>query len=270
MSNTSTVTPYSEASSSSEWAGAGGALAAACVVAAVAGAVTLARWLAEESAEDRAALKRLKDAQGRELLANRSNVAGVDESVRQASLKITSVDLQLRNPDSLIHTAEKLGYQVQSVRQSSAGLTTDAPILLRRASGERLAIARNSSGKLAVHTWGDRRRVQDLVREHTVERASAHLVARGMTVKSARLANGEVQILANEQGVGRRGGAAEIKAQVRVDGTAMVDVDKVKGNRCEEIVQELAQAIGGEVSNMTKKDSYYQLPGEPTKIPVKI
>jgi hypothetical protein len=270
MSNTSTVTPYSEASSSSESAGVGGALAAACAVAAVAGVVTLARWLAEESAEDREAISRLKAAQGRELLTSRSSLTNANESVRDLSLKITSVDLQQRNPDSLILTAAKLGYRVESVRQSSASFSNDSPILLQRASGERLAIARNNSGKLAVHTLGDRRRVQDLVREHTVDRASAHLAATGMTVESVRLSNGEVQILARELSAGRRGGAAEIKAQVRVDGTAMVDVDKVKGSRCEEIVQDLAEAIGGEVSNMTKKDSYYQLPGEAVNSSIKI
>jgi hypothetical protein len=269
MSNTSTVTPYTETSSSSESASIGGTLAAACVVGAVVGVVSLARWLAEESSEDREAIKRLKDTRRRELVANRTSATNASESLREESLGIT-VDLQLRNPDSLIHTAEKLGYRVESVRQSSASLTTNSPILLQRASGERLAIARNNSGKLAVHTIGDRRRVQDLVREHTVESVHTHLTAKGMTVESARLVNGEVQILACEQGAGRRGGAAEIKAQVRLDGTALVDVDKVRGNRCEEIVQELAEAIGGEVSSVSRKNSFYQLPGEPTKTHVKI
>jgi hypothetical protein len=235
----------------------------------VVGAVSLARWLAEESSEDREAIKRLKDTRRRELVANRTSATNASESLREESLGITSVDLQLRNPDSLVHTAEKLGYRVESVRQSSASFTTNSPILLQRASGERLAIARNNSGKLAVHTIGDRRRVQDLVREHTVACARTHLTAKGMTVET-RLVNGEVQILAREPGAGRRGGAAEIKAQVRLDGTALVDVDKVRGNRCEEIVQELAEAIGGEVSSVSRKNSFYQLPGEPTKTHVKI
>jgi adenylate cyclase class IV len=44
-----------------------------------------------------------------------------------------------------------------------------------------------------------------------------------------------------------------------------VDVAKVQGNRCETIVRDLANAIGAEVKQTRKKDSYFQLPGEPAK-----
>ncbi|MCA1614087.1 MAG: hypothetical protein LC800_08035 [Acidobacteria bacterium] len=168
-----------------------------------------------------------------------------------------------------MRTAESLGYRVEPLAPSSVSLAEQPQILLRRASGERLAIARNDAGRLVVHTAGDRRRVQALVRQHTVERAVEHLTSKGMGVQTAKLASGEVQILARERDRSRRGGAAEIKAQVSVDGIALVDVDKVRGNRCEEIVRDLAQAVGGEVSGMRKKDSYFQLPGEPAKTEVK-
>jgi hypothetical protein len=270
MSNTSTVTPYSASTSSSESSGVGAGLAAACVIGAVVGVVSVARWLAQESEEDKEALTKLKKDRGRELLADSANGKIASEKSQDELQRITTVDLRMRNPESIVKTAEKLGYRLQSISQPSASLRTESPILLERASGERLAIARNSAGRLAVHTVGERRRIQDLVREHTVERAREHLTAKGMTVQSAQLPNGEVQILAREQAMSGRGGAAEIKAQVRVDGTALVDVDKVQGKRCEEIVQELAQAVGGEVSDMRMKSSYYQLPGEPTKTQVKV
>ena len=70
--------------------------------------------------------------------------------------------------------------------------------------------------------------------------------------------------------VRRRGDTAEVRTQVHTDGTVWVDVDKVKGNRCQEIVADLAGAIGGQVSSMTKKDAYFQLPGEPTEVKVKV
>lgn len=90
-----------------------------------------------------------------------------------------------------------------------------------------------------------------------------------MHVETARLSSGEVQIRAREQ-AGRRGGAAEVKAQVRSDGRVWIDVDNIRGNRCEEIVSGFAEAIGAEVSGTKKKDAYYQLPGEPARTSVRV
>jgi len=94
------------------------------------------------------------------------------------------------------------------------------------------------------------------VRQHTVNRAVEHLTSKGMGGQTAKLASGKVQILARERDHSRRGGAAEIKAQVHLDGTALVDVDKMRGNRWEEIVRYLALAVGGEVSGMRKNDHH--------------
>lgn len=183
---------------------------------------------------------------------------------------MTTVALHLRDAESFLRSAEKLGYQREPLLQPSGPLAEQPAILLRSATGDRLAIGRNTKGRLVILTAGDRQRVQTLVRQHTVDRAVEHLAKRGMNVQTATLANGEVQIVARERDASRRGGPAELKTQVRTDGTAWVDVDCVRGNRCENIVSELAQAIGGEVSSMTKKAAYFQLPGEPTKTRVKI
>lgn len=267
MSNTSTVTPYNASAESSDNSTG---LAAAAAVACITGAISLGRWLAEETQEDREAIDRLKSERRRDLSGKRANTAEDPVVAKREALGITTVGLQLRNPESLVRTAERLGYRMELTVGQSASLAEQPQIFLRRASGERLAISRNETGRLVVHTVGDRRRIQSLVRQHTVDRAVEHLQSKGMGVQTATLPSGEVQILARERSVSKRGGAAEIKAQVHVDGTAFVDVDKVRGNRCEKIVQDLAQAVGGEVSGMTKKDSYFQLPGEPTKTQVKI
>jgi len=52
-------------------------------------------------------------------------------------------------------------------------------------------------------------------------------------------------------------------------GTTWVDVDQVKGNRCEELVRGLAEAVGGKVTSTQPKDAYFQLPGEPARTQVK-
>jgi hypothetical protein len=90
-----------------------------------------------------------------------------------------------------------------------------------------------------------------------------------MDVRTATLPNGEVQILAREQS-GQRDGAAVIKTQVLADGTAWVDIDKIRGSRCQQIVQQIADTVGAEVRSCDKKDAFFQLPGEPTKTNVKV
>jgi hypothetical protein len=265
MSNTSTVTPYAWTSTSGSEVALGLAtLAAACVVGAATGVVSVAQWLAEETPEDREALTRLKAEQQRERLGRRTARAALTET-RRAPARLTTVGLHVHNPESLVRSAEKLGYhlepQLQPATQSAA-----QTLLLRKPSGERLAIARHPQDQLVVHTAGNQERVEALLRQHSLDRAMDHLTRQGMNVQTTRLASGEVQIVAQERDASRPGGAAALKAQVYTNGTLWVDVDRVQGNRCETIVAALAEAIGGEVAQTTKKAAYYQLPGEPTQI----
>ncbi len=264
MSNTSKVTPYDHAELGT-LAKAGIEITAACMGAVAAGTVALCRWLVEETPEDRAAVDHLKEKLRRERI---QRVVTADLAVGRAEpLHLSSVGLHLRDPGSLVRSAEKLGYRLV---EPSAPLMGLPQILLSRPSGERLAIQHTPRGKLVVHTAGHQSRVQTLVRQHSVDRAMEHLKNSGMDVRVATLPNGEVQMLACERCTDRRGSAAEVRTQIRTDGTVWVDVDKVKGNRCQEIVADLAGAIGGQVSSMTKKDAYFQLPGEPTKVKVKV
>lgn len=251
MSNTSRVTPYESESSEFNTAAAG--------------AIALARWLSEETPEDRAAVDRLKAEQRRERLERPTT--GNLISATTEPLRLTTVNLHLQNPESLVRSAEKIGYRL--IKQSTP-LMDKPQILLSRASGERLAIEHNDKGRLTIRTAGHQHQIHALVRHHTVDNVIEHFKSRGMHVQAATLSNGEVQIRAHEQYPSRRGGDAEVKTQVHTDGTVWIDVDKVRGNRCQEIVSDLATAVGGQVSDMKKKDAYYQLPGEPTKTKVRI
>lgn len=263
MSNTSDVTPYDSSGFSGSGSSAGGAgivgLAAACVVGAAVGAIALAQWLGQETEADKEAAERLRARRCQETM---------DSWKKVKPMTIQTTHLHLRQPETLVSAAERLGYRVERPVPAS-GSAADRPVLLRGPRGERLAIERNARGRLMVHTAGDLRRVQTLLRRHSVDRALQHLASQGMQVRTATLPTGEVQILARES-VPRRGGAAEVKVQIRTDGSAWLDVDQIVGSRCEEIVQGLAQAIGGEVTGTTKKDAYFQLPGEPTKTDVRV
>lgn len=309
MSNTSDITPYySAANTSSVSSDSGGSgvmsvglgVAAACVAVPVLGAIALAGWLSEETPEDREAVNRLREEQRREVLQScratgelstrpreLTSIKAVDLSGRRCDLTpvktvdlpskrrdlapIKTVELNLRKLESLVGAAQKLGYRPEPMILANKPLSEQPQVLLRSVSGERMVIERNARGRLVVSTAGDELRIRSLVKQHTVDRTLEHLRSRmDMDVQTARLANGEVQIFARERTAARRGGAAEVRAQVRTDGSTWVDIDKVKGNRCEEIVSQLADAIGGEVSGTRKKDAYYQLPGEPAKTRVRV
>lgn len=236
-------------------AGVAVAGAAACLAGVVVGGIALARWLGEETEEDRAVLERFKKERRRERLQTK---------------RLVTIGLHIKNPESLILSAEKLGYRIESLTLPTGSIQDKSPILLRGGSGERLAITRNAKGILSISTAGDRGRITNLVGRHSLDKAIEYLAKTGMSVQTAKLANGEVQILGRETVTARRGGAAEVKAQVRADGTTSIDIDCVRGNRCEAIVSGFADAIGGRVTGMTKKQSYFQLPGESTKTSVKV
>jgi len=108
-----------------------------------------------------------------------------------------------------------------------------------------------------------------VVRQHTVDRAIQHLAGAGMNVKTAVLHNGEVQILANEQAAGQSGGLQRLRPG-KGGWHCLGRRGKVRGPRCKEIVSQFAEAIGGEISGMKLKDSFFQLPGEPTKTNLKV
>ena len=271
MSNTSSVTPYRNSGSRSTLGSSAGTAAAACAGVAV-GAVGLAlagsavgiyglyrlgRWLAvgsqpgqQEWAEIRKVVQQYED-----------------QMVPPDLSAVTSLDLQLKNDDLLVHSAKMLNYRVIDDAGQRSG-ETGAPILLERDSGERLAITRDKEGRLSIHTAGDQGLLHSLVSRHTQDRVQEYLSAKGMRFEAARLSNGEMQFLARESEKALPGGAAEIKAHVHADGTVLVDIDKCRGRRCEEIVQQIAEAVDGTVSGMTKKTAWFQLPGEPAKTKV--
>lgn len=213
------------------------------------------KWLQEESQADEQGKRDLKKELRKErLIAARST----------KSSTIRSVDLHIRNTDNLVRSAEKLGFK--------ATINPDAskPVLLRNPIGERIAIMRNTTGALTLLTGERAGRIHSLVRQHTLDRTVDYLNKANMQYKTGRLSNGEVQILANEPNGVNHDGSAQLKVQVRNDGTAWVDVDTIKGKRCEKIVADLAQTIGAKTFRSMKKEAYYQLPGEPVKTGLRI
>ena len=269
MSNTSTVTPYASTRTSTglgvrtatEAGVAAAAIAAGAVAAAGTCAVSVARWLGQETEEDRKVLKRLKATRQREALGPARHDHVLSPS---AAPRIQSQTLCLTNPQPLLDAAATLGYTQVSQTAPMSGRDR-APVLLENPTGERLAVGVGADGALCVHTAGDRRRISNLVHQHTVTQARAHFTLLGMHVRMARQPNGEVQILASEEASAAERAGNEVRTQVRVDGSLCVDVNGVRGERCRNMVASIAAAVGGEVTATELKDSYFDRTGEPTR-----
>lgn len=272
MSNTSTVTPYASQNSNNGLGATAGTAAAVCAGAvvgtaavAIAGAAAgaygiykLGRWLASEpplSPEQLAEIREVEQEYQEKMAAMNAS-------------DLTTLNLHLQDTSTLVNTAAGLGYQVVQAPELSLQ-DVAAPIFLESNNGKRLAITQNEHGRVDIHAAADRDILHALVGRHTQERVLSHLTEKGMQFETARLKNGEMQILAHESNTGQPGGAAQIKAQVRKDGTTWVDIDRCRDRRCEDIVQQIAAAVGGTVTGTVKKDAWFQLPGEPTKTRVK-
>ena len=257
MSNTSTVTPYEEqaASNPSIMAGAAAGIASG----AVAGAVALAKWLAEETEEDRNAVQTAATERRQWRLAQ--------ATARRSAPQVESVGLCRKEPASLLRSAAALGFQV---RPAPFGVPCGSNLtLLRNAAGERLALEQTEEGRVVLHAVGGRAPIEKLVQQHTFDRVEEHLTRTGMSVRTTRLPNGELQLLATRAAGGSTpigtDGAAEVRTQVRADGSAWIDIEKVRGPECQQLVAGIADAIGGRVASCNLKDAFYQQPGEPTR-----
>jgi hypothetical protein len=175
------------------------------------------------------------------------------------------VTLHERKIDSLLRSAERLGFRHDHLAHVAKSRNAIDPVLLTGPSGERLAVERNAEGRVVLR-GSDQSHVQRLVRGHTADRVVEHLRARGAQVQTATLANGEIQLVAVEPDHGRADGRARLRAQVRSDGGFVVEVSNVRGARCTSIVESIASAADCAVVSSDVKDDMFNLPGEPTVV----
>jgi len=254
MSNTAQVTPYADTGSSnlgsSLAAGAAMGVGAGLVVAGGA-LVACAKFLSEETEQDIQAKEHYKQQLREE---------------RLAAARMSYVTLHLKDTSSLLEAAQTLGYRIvqDPVANPHAG---PAPVFLQDRAGRRLAL-QPVHNTVAIAANCEVAHIHEVMRQHSVHAVQKHLGTKWTAVKSRQLADGMVEFEAREASVAQEGGAATIKAQVGSDGRIHVDVDNVKGNRCEKILGELSKAVGGKASVVKKKPAYWQFPGEPTKVKV--
>lgn len=262
MSNTSSLSSYAGAATTVPATSAASAAAARGLGDAI-------RWLCADSVADRRVREGLEDdARSRRLTAARAASAAAPVAVQAPT--VTSVPLKLAGTESLCASAAKLGYRAAPLRGDLGSLAEKGTVLLHNGAGERLVVTRNPQGLVEVQALGARpsveRRVGEVLRQHSVDRVQASLAAQGMTVQAVSLPNGEAQLVGREQGVSRRDGNAVVRLQVRTNGEVDLDVDCIRGRRCEEIRDRLARDIGAEVRAVTRKPAFHEEPGERARI----
>jgi hypothetical protein len=250
MSNTATVSPYDNSNQSSALEGAvagGAAVAASVAVAGVTATAAALKRLCEDTPEQKAVLQRARE-EDRELL------------VRE-TLRLSSVALTLRDERAFALSAVALGYKPRAV----AGNV----LMLESAAGQRLAVTKSASGKLVAHSNVGKKAVAQIVSQHNLEQGKRHLKALGMDLVERKTTSGEIELVGVERRDTHGDGRAAVNVRVRRDGSLLIDVDGIAGARCEQLVAGIASATGGEVSQLNRKRSYFERPGEATRTKVK-
>lgn len=282
MSNTSTVSPYddeidetfdrAENTSAPELPSVDvGAAAVALGVASAAAAVGLCQavqWVLAKTPEDREHLKNLRDHDRAQLLGG-----PVAELVSASTHAFHAANLSLptAQAESLVKAAQSLGYRREELPVAASALSggQQAYFLVDRA-GRSLAIAPNARGRLTLFSSADRVATDAVVRRHSLERTLDFFAAQGLAVRHAELPSGEVRVFAE----GRRTPGAPrppaVRTDVEADGRIQVDVAACVGPRCAEIVEGLANAVGGTVTHTDIKPEYFQVPAAPIVSKVKV
>lgn len=251
MSNTATVTPYDANTNLEEGSSEVSAAIGAVIGGAIVGAVAI---LSEETDADREAVARLREQQRTE---------------RLQAAKPAQLALHISDTHSLILAAEKLGYKREAITSPAVDVKRTRPVLLRDSTGKQLVLLTKKKGTVVASLQGVSP-IQALVRQHTLSTTKRFLEEKYKDVTAKSLANGDIEIQAREQATNEAGGQATITTQVRKDGRVEIDVDCVKGSRCEAIVNDYADAIGGKDTGTRKKEAFWELPGESTKTKVRI
>lgn len=234
MSNTAEVTPY---------------VATDSPVSATGGAATRSA----SSLFSRTAADRIADEQ----LAERR---------RAARLSCAAVTLIGNDFAPLVQAATELGYApVKAAEAAASARLAQSPADLARgvqlvnALGERLSM-RVDGPSIRLEGSG----IQAVVRQRTLAAVSRHLQQiSGGRATTRRAPDGSLHLTASESPARNGGGNAKVEVIVDAVGNVKVDIENVRGQRCERLLGDIAKAVGGKVRNKKLKPSYYETePGE--------
>lgn len=192
------------------------------------------------------------------------------DAKRQEQLMTARVSLHHGNAASLLNAAKSLGFV--PVNAPRLGCDAGRSVELRNSKGECVSLQQVES-RIELNSTNGLGVIHDLVRRNTLDLAERHLQAlSGGRVVIRQLANGEVELQAGELAKGQQDGAALVTARVDATGSAKLDIENVRGTRCEQVLAGFAKAVGGTARNKKLKPAYYKDPtgpGEPARVKLK-
>lgn len=218
----------------------------------------------EESAPGRAAIGEVIDLVVRAFAqtdAERETVARYRELARQDRLAAARLSGGFATTGELARAAARLGFRPAHM-SGKTKFDPVRPIELRAADGSALLIHRAKAG-LSVVSTGDRLPISNLVRAVTIERVERHLAKSSKgSVTQRLLPSGEVEFATQKPGPSepRR---PQVTAVVSGDGSINVDISGTCGGECVGMVDALANAVGGTVTDRKIKPDYYASPVAP-------
>jgi len=237
----------------------------------IVGLVAAVSWVCKETDEDKKTVAEYREARKRELLKKKTTMKAVRfDTFRKVWPQLKEKSLYIKNPDTVLLAAKNLGYHLEPLADTKKPLRQQPHIFLQKPTGERLAIGFKKDRRIVLITAGEDSRLSQLLHRHTLDRSLDHFKKKGMSVQTATLSTGEVQILAREKTDANQDASAEIKAKVLNDGSALIDVDRIQTDRCHEIVKDFAEAMGGQIMVQKKKSANFMLPGEPVRTNVRV
>ena len=194
---------------------------------------------------------------------------------RLACARVTVVGNDL---SPLVQAAADLGYRpIEGTRLAATGAPGRAAVHvsprveLVNAEGMRLSLQANGPS-ISLEGTGPSAALQAVVRQRTLSAVSLHLSQlSGGQVKVRQLADGSVSLQASEDTAKLSDGAATVSAIVGATGEVTVDIENIRGSRCEKVLDGLAKAMGGQARNKKLKPAYYQSKlGESTRTRTRI
>lgn len=202
--------------------------------------------------------------------AERATIARYKDLKRQERLAAVRINVSQAGPQNLLDAAQALGFApIKPVSLQKCDLRK--PVELQDQKGRRLAV-QLTGNRLALISENGRAPINDVVRRLTLDNTRRHLEAfGGGHVTSRQLLNGEIELTATEVKA-KPDGAAAITARVDKTGVAHLDISNVRGGRCEKVLADFAQSVGGNAKNKKLKAAYYDdpsAPGEPARVKLK-
>lgn len=163
------------------------------------------------------------------------------------------VDLVSSDTTGILQAARQLGYAQVPLMNTQPG--HERRIELRGSSGERVLVELHHN---RVSLLGNRSQqdLEAIVKQRTVDAVTRHLSSIAGNQITTHERNGVLEFIATEA-TGKADGRATITAVVDAKGAVALDIEGLRGARCESLLDATVHAMGARVTQKKLKPAYF-------------